>query len=123
MVAVAIWSRGPFAFRIISASSARFSLVSAEQPYAGRGVCDHPLSLARYRQRHSTSGAESDAAAAHPLAKIVRCTGPTIAEVIRLAPAPNPDPPTGLWGGSLRVRRVRVGMGRVGLPAGTGPSR
>jgi transposase len=32
----------------------------------------NPLSVARYRQRHSTSGAKSDAADAHVLAEIVR---------------------------------------------------
>jgi transposase len=32
----------------------------------------NPLSVARYRERHSTSGAKSDAADAHLLAKIVR---------------------------------------------------
>jgi len=32
----------------------------------------NPLSVARYRERHSTSGAKSDAADAHLLAEIVR---------------------------------------------------
>jgi transposase len=32
----------------------------------------NPLSVARYRERHSTSGAKSDAAGAHLLAEIVR---------------------------------------------------
>ena len=32
----------------------------------------NPLSAARYRQRHSTSGAKSDAGLAHVLAEIVR---------------------------------------------------
>ncbi|WP_394855654.1 IS110 family transposase [Rhodococcus globerulus] len=32
----------------------------------------NPLSAARYRQRHSTSGAKSDAGDAHVLAEIVR---------------------------------------------------
>lgn len=40
---------------------------------AGYGVfAINPLSVARYRQRHSTSGAKSDAADAHVLAEIVR---------------------------------------------------
>jgi transposase len=32
----------------------------------------NPMSVARYRERHSTSGAKSDAADAHLLAEIVR---------------------------------------------------
>jgi transposase len=32
----------------------------------------NPLSVARYRERHSTSGAKSDAADAHLVAEIVR---------------------------------------------------
>ena len=32
----------------------------------------NPMSVARYRERHSTSGAKSDAADAHVLAEIVR---------------------------------------------------
>jgi len=32
----------------------------------------HPMQVARYRERHSTSGAKSDAADAHVLAEIVR---------------------------------------------------
>jgi transposase len=40
---------------------------------AGYGVfAINPLSVARYRERHSTSGAKSDAADAHLLAEIVR---------------------------------------------------
>ncbi len=35
----------------------------------------NPLSAARYRQRHSTSGAKSDAGDAHVLAEIVRLDG------------------------------------------------
>jgi transposase len=32
----------------------------------------NPMSVARYRERHSTSGAKSDAGDAHVLAEIVR---------------------------------------------------
>ena len=38
----------------------------------------NPLSVARYRERHSTSGAKSDAADAHLLAEMVAWTEPTI---------------------------------------------
>jgi transposase len=36
----------------------------------------NPLQVARYRERHSTSGAKSDAGDAHVLAELVRLTGP-----------------------------------------------
>ena len=39
---------------------------------ATRCIAINPLSVARYRERHSTSGAKSDAADAHLLAEIVR---------------------------------------------------
>jgi transposase len=57
----------------------------------------NPLSVARYRERHSTSGAKSDAADAHLLAKIVHLdrahhrsvAGDTVeGEAIKLTPAP-----------------------------------
>lgn len=47
----------------------------------------NPLSVARYRERHSTSGAKSDAADAHLLAEIVRLdratTDPSPATALR----------------------------------------
>ena len=48
-------------------------LVGAALVAAGYEVfAINPLSVARYRERHSTSGAKSDAADAHLLAEIVR---------------------------------------------------
>ena len=37
----------------------------------------NPMSVARYRERHSTSGAKSDAGDAHVLAEIVRMDRPS----------------------------------------------
>ena len=50
--------RGPWVAALIAAGYEVFAL--------------NPLSVARYRERHSTSGAKSDAADAHLLAEIVR---------------------------------------------------
>jgi transposase len=50
--------RGPWVASLVAAGYEVFAI--------------NPLSVARYRQRHSTSGAKSDAADAHLLAEIVR---------------------------------------------------
>lgn len=50
--------RGPWAAALVAAGYRVFAI--------------NPLSVARYRERHSTSGAKSDAADAHILAEIVR---------------------------------------------------
>jgi transposase len=50
--------RGPWVAALVAAGYEVFAI--------------NPLSVARYRQRHSTSGAKSDAADAHLLAEIVR---------------------------------------------------
>jgi transposase len=50
--------RGPWVASLIAAGYTVYAL--------------NPLSVARYRERHSTSGAKSDAADAHLLAQIVR---------------------------------------------------
>ena len=43
----------------------------------------NPLSVARYRERHSTSGAKSDAADAHLLAEMVRLDGQVLPGGVR----------------------------------------
>ena len=50
--------RGPWVGALVAAGYEVFPII--------------PMSVARYRQRHSTSGAKSDAADAHLLAEIVR---------------------------------------------------
>ena len=50
--------RGPWVAALVAASYEVFAI--------------NPMSVARYRERHSTSGAKSDAADAHLLAEIVR---------------------------------------------------
>ena len=50
--------RGPWVAALVAAGYEVFAI--------------NPLSVARYRERHSTSGAKSDAADAHLLAEIVR---------------------------------------------------
>ena len=50
--------RGPWVAALVAAGYEVFAI--------------NPMSVARYRERHSTSGAKSDAADAHLLAEIVR---------------------------------------------------
>lgn len=57
---------------IVGIETARGPWVAALSAAGYRGFAINPLSTARYRQRHSTSGAKSDAADAHFLAEIVR---------------------------------------------------
>ena len=65
---------------------------------AGYRACAiNPLRVARYRERHSVSGAKSDAADAHTLADMVRTDSPQLrtvagdsdqAEAIKVVAAP-----------------------------------
>ena len=55
--------RGPWVAALVAAGYEVFAI--------------NPLSVARYRERHSTSGAKSDTADAHLLAEIVRLDAPT----------------------------------------------
>jgi Transposase len=76
----------------------------------------NPMQVARYRQRHSTSGARSDAADAHLLAEIVRVdrehhrpiAGDTLAaEAIKLVARAHQTP---IWDRSRAVVRLRAAL-------------
>lgn len=76
----------------------------------------NPKSVARYRERHSTSGAKSDAADAHLLAEIVRLdraahrpvAGDTaLAEGIKLAARSHQNP---VWERTRHVLRLRSAL-------------
>jgi transposase len=59
--------RGPWVAALIAAGYTVFAI--------------NPLQVARYRQRHSVSGAKSDAADAHTLAEVVRTDSPQLRPV------------------------------------------
>jgi Transposase len=85
----------------------------------------NPMSVARYRERHSTSGATSDAADAHLLAEIVRLDrahhravagGSAQAEAVKLTAGAHQSL---IWDRSRQALRAAVGAARV-LPGRAG---
>jgi transposase len=102
-VKIAIESdRGPWVAALVAAGYEVFAI--------------NPMQVARYRQRHSTSGAKSDAADAHLLAKIVRLdrehhrpiAGDTpAAEAIKLVARAHQ---TLIWDRSRAVLRLRAAL-------------
>ena len=75
----------------------------------------NPMQVARYRERHSTSGAKSDAGDAHVLAEIVRLDREHHRPVAGDSPdgggqARRPDPPVLIWDRTRHVLRLRSAL-------------
>ena len=94
--------RGPWAAALVAAGYRVFAI--------------NPLSTARYRERHSTSGAKSDAADAHILAEIVRLDrahhrpvagDSALAEAVKLAARTHQSL---IWDRTRQVLRLRSAL-------------
>src|ERR1035437_4815307 len=94
--------RGPWAAALVGAGYEVFAI--------------NPMSVARYRQRHSTSGAKSDAGDAHILAEIVRLDRAHHRQVAgdsALAEAVKPAPRTHqslVWDRTRQILRLRSAL-------------
>ena len=89
----------------------------------------NPMSVARYRERHSTSGAKSDAANAHLLAEIVRLDrahhrpvagDSPLAEAVKLAARAHQSL---IWDRSRHVLRLRAAPRRFARVSAAPPGR